>query len=72
MKQQKYPLLATLFYQYGLEGACFQGDWFAVLLNRIFMPALIPCSIPSVPVVIHPVISSLVYLVPFAPEFVTV
>lgn len=50
----------------------FQEDWFEVLLNRIFIPDLILHSIPSVSVVINPVVPSLVYLISLAPEVVTV
>ena len=72
MKQQKYPLLATLFYQYGLEGFLFFREIDSKFYCIEFMSALILCGIPSVPVVIHSVISSLVYLVPLVSEFVTV
>lgn len=73
MKRQKnIPLLATLFYQYGLEGFLFFREIGSKFYCIEFMSALILCGIPSVPVVIHSVIPSFVYLVPFAPEIITI
>lgn len=53
-------------------GVLFSGRLSLCLVEPNFMPALIPHGIPSVPVVIHAVVPSLVYFVSLASEFVTV
>lgn len=73
MKQPKIsPSLPHFLISTAWRGLVFRENWFAILLNRTFMSDLIHHSIPSGSVVINPVISSLVYLVPFASEFFTV
>ena len=73
MKQQKnIPLLATLFYQYGLEGFLFFRKIGSKFYCIEFMPDLILHSVPSVSVVIHPVVPSLVYLISLTSEVITV
>ena len=47
MKQQKYPLLATLFYQYGLEGYLFFSKIGSKFYCIEFMSALIIRFIPA-------------------------